>query len=649
MDLDIRQIVDGLPGLVLTAFADGRAEFLNQRWCQYTGICLDQAIGFGWHSAVHPDDLTPVLEHWRLVLASGQQGEVAARLRRQDGQYSRALFSTAPAADQSGRVVSWCDISVGLEARPRVADATGAHEDISASEHELRRAHRYLAEAQRLSRTGSFTADVVVDDHIWSEELYRIFEFEPGTKISVQTVRAALHPDDLPSFDADFGRSAREGTDFDQVFRIVTSSGKVKYLHAAAHILEMVEGRPVFIGAIQDVTDNKIAEESLTASEAELRRAHAHFTVAQRLSATGSFVSDLMADEHTWSEELYRICEFEPGTKVTVQKLRDILHRDDLETYDAVIERSMSGQDVDFEFRIITPRGAVKYLRAAARISKHIEGRPVLMGAVQDVTERKVAEDALNGARAELTHVARVMALSAVTASIAHEVNQPLSGIITNASTCLRMLDASPPNVDGARATAQRTLRDGNRAAEVVQRLRALFQRHQPTTDAVDLNDAAREVLALSSAELQRSRVILRTDFGENLPAVLADRVQLQQVILNLVLNAADAMRTIDDRPRDLLLTTTRESQKHVRLSVRDSGVGIDPQNVEKLFDAFYTTKSHGMGVGLSISRSIIESHEGRLWATANDEPGATFSFLIPCATQPHCQSAGQPHLPSHP
>jgi signal transduction histidine kinase len=223
------------------------------------------------------------------------------------------------------------------------------------------------------------------------------------------------------------------------------------------------------------------------------------------------------------------------------------------------------------------------------------------------------------------------MTLGALTASIAHEVNQPLAGIITNASTCLRMLAADPPNLDGARATAQRTLRDGNRASEVIERLRTLFARKEPKTEPVDLNDAAREVLALSSSELQRHRVILQTDFTQGLPLVNGDRIQLQQVILNLTLNATDAMKEIDDRPRALLIATAHEDAARVRLSVRDSGVGIDPQSIEKLFAAFYTTKTHGMGIGLAISRSIIESHNGRLWASANDGPGATFSFSIPC------------------
>jgi signal transduction histidine kinase len=264
-----------------------------------------------------------------------------------------------------------------------------------------------------------------------------------------------------------------------------------------------------------------------------------------------------------------------------------------------------------------------------------IEGRPVFIGAIQDVTENKVAEEALNKARAELAHMARVTTLSALTASIAHEVNQPLSGIITNASTCLRMLAADPPNLDGARATVQRTIRDGNRASEVIQRLRALFARKPPRMQPVDLNDAAREVLVLSSSELHSSRVILQTDFDDDLPPVTGDRVQIQQVILNLILNATEAMREVDDRSRNLLVATARDDVNRVRLSVRDCGVGVDPQTLEKLFEAFYTTKAQGMGIGLSISRSIIENHGGRLWASTHDGPGATFSFSIPCTSEP--------------
>jgi signal transduction histidine kinase len=224
-----------------------------------------------------------------------------------------------------------------------------------------------------------------------------------------------------------------------------------------------------------------------------------------------------------------------------------------------------------------------------------------------------------------------VTTLSALTASIAHEVNQPLAGIITNASTCLRMLDAATPDIDGARETARRTIRDGNRAADVIARLRALFSKREFTLEPLDLNEATREVIALSRNDLLRNRIILQSELANDLPIITGDRVQLQQVILNLLRNASDAMVDVHDRERHLRIKTEREDRDRVRLTVRDAGVGVSAQSMGSLFDPFYTTKSGGMGIGLFVSRSIVERHHGRLWAEPNDGPGATFSFSIPC------------------
>ena len=384
-----------------------------------------------------------------------------------------------------------------------------------------------------------------------------------------------------------------------------------------------------------DIEDRKRAE-------AQVEQAYLRLAEAQRLSKTGSFITDLLADDHDWSEEAFRIFEFDPSTKVTVQMIRDIVHPEDLPTFDAVIARGMTGTDVDFVFRIVTPRGAVKHVRGMARVMTQIGGHPLFIGALQDVTESKVAEEALDRARSELAHVARVTTLNALTASIAHEINQPLSGIITNASTCLRMLNGDPPNVDGARETVRRTIRDGNRASDVITRLRALFSKKEFTLEPLDLNEATREVIALSLSDLQRNRVVLRSELAEDLPPVIGDRVQLQQVTLNLLRNASDAMVGVDDRPRQLLIRTQREGDDRVRLSVQDAGIGVNPQDLEKLFEAFYTTKSGGMGIGLSVSRSIIERHHGRLWAEPNDGPGATFSFSIPCGPESSTGTAPQ-------
>jgi signal transduction histidine kinase len=266
-----------------------------------------------------------------------------------------------------------------------------------------------------------------------------------------------------------------------------------------------------------------------------------------------------------------------------------------------------------------------------ARVVVQNADRALFIGAIQDITESKVAEAALDKARSELARVARVTTLNALTASIAHEINQPLASLITNASICLRRLNADPPNIDGARETVTRTIRDGNRTSDVITRLRALFSKKEFTPETLDLNEVTREVVALSLGDLQRNQVILRSELADDLPRVTGDRVQLQQVILNLVRNASDAMGSVEDRTRQLLIRTQRDGGDRVGLSVQDAGCGVNPQDFEKLFEAFYTTKSGGMGIGLSVSRSIIEKHQGRLWAEPNDGPGTTFSFSIPC------------------
>jgi PAS domain S-box-containing protein len=385
------------------------------------------------------------------------------------------------------------------------------------------------------------------------------------------------------------------------------------------------DGHKTFTGFLRDISNRKQAEQAL-------RRSEAFLAEAQHLSHTGSFSWRVATDEITWSEQLYRIYELESSVPVTLELIRTRVHPEDLTLYEQMVEEARNGgNDFEWQYRLLMPDHSIKYMHALAQATRDQDGQLEYIAAVQDVTARRLAEEARDKARSELAHVARMMSLGSLTASIAHELNQPLSGIVTNASTCMRMLAADPPNVDGARETARRTIRDGNRASEMITRLRALFAKKSATTQAMDLNEATREVIALSLSELQKNRVILRPELAHDLPLVTGDRVQLQQVILNLLRNASDAMSTIDDRPRDLLIRTEPDDNDRVRLSVRDVGIGFEPQAADKLFEAFYTTKNEGMGVGLSVSRSIIEHHHGRLWALANNGPGVTFSFSIPC------------------
>lgn len=378
----------------------------------------------------------------------------------------------------------------------------------------------------------------------------------------------------------------------------------------------------------KEIGERKKIEDRLRESEESLAQ-------AQSLSRTGSFSWKVATDEIAWSEQLYRIFDFEPGTPLTIERINSRVHPDDLAAMVERVARAReSGGAFEYEHRLLMPDGSVKYLMAIAQGNPSDEGKLGYMGAVQDVTQRRLSAEALAKARSELANVARVTSLGVLTASIAHEVNQPLSGIITNASTCLRMLSADPPNVDGACETARRTIRDGHRASDVITRLRTLYSKREPALESMDLNEAVREVMALSWTEIQRKGVTLRQEFADDLPPAIGDRIQLQQVVLNLLRNAADAMSAIDDRPRELFIKTEWQDGNQVRVSVKDSGVGFTPQAVDKIFEAFYTTKTDGMGIGLSVSRSIIEAHRGRLWATRNDGPGATFSFTIPCGTK---------------
>jgi signal transduction histidine kinase len=423
------------------------------------------------------------------------------------------------------------------------------------------------------------------------------------------------------------------------------------WLHEVSPILSLT-GEPIGIFAVYQRESNpdvvrchsliprfthvaSAAIERMRSDEA-LKRSAALLERTQQLSSTCCFSWRVGTDEISGSRELCQLFELDAAdVPVTFELIGARIHSEDLSSFHEMIERAKSGvSEFECEHRLRLPDNSVKYLRVVAHRTRDQEGQMEYIGAVQDVTHRRHTEEALAKLRAELARAARVTSLGVLTAAIAHEVNQPLAGIVTNASTCRRMLAVDPPDVEGARETARRTIRDAERASEIVKRLRSLFCKKGATSESLDLNEATREVITLSLSELERNKVIVRTELAAELPAVQGDRVQLQQVILNLFLNASDSMSSVDDRPRQLLIRTERDKKDCVQLSVRDTGVGFEPRGVDRLFDAFYTTKSSGMGIGLSVSRSIIESHKGRLWATPNDGPGATFSFSIPCGAQ---------------
>jgi PAS domain S-box-containing protein len=404
----------------------------------------------------------------------------------------------------------------------------------------------------------------------------------------------------------------------------VRKDGSALWVRENAKAVRRLDDQLIVLIACEDITERKHAENALRQSEMYLAE-------AQRLSRTGSFGWRVASDEIVWSEETFRIFGFERAPIVKHDTVMQRVHPDDRARVQRTIDRaSRDGKDFQHGYRLLMPDSSVKHVHATARAMTDASGGIEFVGAVTDVTARKRAETELHEAQANLAHVARVTALGELAGSIAHEVNQPLAAIVTNAAACLRWLDREPANLNEARGTVQSIVKDGNRAGEVILRIRALVNKTVGEKEPLYINDVINETIGLVQHELFIHRVALRLELAPALPPVLADRVQLQQVVLNLVINGIEAMQPVMDRPRELVIRTCQDEPDHVLVMVRDSGVGVAAENADRLFDAFFTTKSSGMGMGLSICRSIVEAHGGRLSASDNIGRGATFQFTLP-------------------
>jgi len=657
----LRSIIDAIPGFVWSTAPDGSVDFLNQRWSEYTGMPLEEARDFGWTSAVHPDDAAALAAYWQALLEAGLPGEYEARLRRHDGVYRWFLIRAVPQRDETGRLVRWYGANTDIEDRKQAELLLAGEKRLLGLMAGGALLAPILDEACRLIES-------VLDGALCGVMLVDARRSHPARAGDASLYLQAGAAPTLPAavLETVVGRVADANAN---PIALAATRGRVVISADLAHeqrwqlwrAIALAQGIraswSIPVGASSGMAAGVLsilfrqaktpepAHEALIARfahlvniaiecarwEAALRQSEAFLAKAQRLSLTGTFSWRVEEDEIAWSEEIYRIVEVDPAASPTFDLLYTRIHPEDIPAFSEVFKRQrVEGRDFEHEHRLLMPDGRVKHVHLVAHANRDEDGGLEYIAAVQDITQRRLSEEALGKVRSELSHVARVATLGALTASIAHEVNQPLAGIITNASTCLRMLAADPPNVEGARETARRTIRDGNRASEVIRRLRALFAKKATSAERVDLNEAAREVTAMLLGELQRHSVILQPEFAEALPPVRGDRVQLQQVIVNLMLNAADAMQAVTDRPRQLRLSTHEDEDGRVCLAVRDNGAGLEGEDTERLFQAFYTTKSSGMGIGLSVSRSIIESHGGELWAAPNDGPGACFCFAVP-------------------
>jgi signal transduction histidine kinase len=393
----------------------------------------------------------------------------------------------------------------------------------------------------------------------------------------------------------------------------------------------------------EDITTRKQA--SITErkrSEEELRRSEAFLAEAQRLSLTGSFSWRVVTDEITWSEQLYRIFELDPP--LTFARIRTRVHPDDVSSFDRVINEARSGgSDFEWQYRLLMPDNSIKYVHSVAHATRGQDDQLEYIAAVQDVTERRLSEDALEKARSELAHVARVTSLGVLSASIAHEVNQPLAAITTGGEAALRWLDRPNPDVEKVRELLKRVVSDARRASEIIDRIRSMATRRAPKQTLLSLDDIIEEAILFLRHELQSKSTAVSLSFARALPQVVGDRTQLQQVVINLAMNAVQAMAQSEIVRRSILIRTSRSNPETVCCAVEDSGPGIDPTHIPRLFDSFFTTKDTGMGMGLPISQSIIEAHGGCIRAdNVSVLGGARFSFELPCHS-----SAGTAHGPS--
>src|SRR6266850_6486482 len=610
-ELNFNLIVDSIPLPVAVTSPTGEVEALNQPTLEYFGRTFEELKGWKGSDVVHPDDLQRTVATQIEALQTGGAYNVESRHRRADGTYRWFNVLGLPLRDARGHILRWFILQIDIDDRKRAEEG-------------LRSVERNLDQIINTIPTHIYVLNTEGSVQYVNQAVMHY------TGLSLEDVRQedyrdrVIHPEDFERVRAGRAASLRRGAPFSTEQRVLGNDGQYRWFLVRYKPLLDQQGRIVrwYVAAF-DIEDRKRAVDQL-----QLLANILHSIPAAVWSVTPDGTPDIV--NQGWYDYTGHTPEYVHSHP---EALMATMHPDDGEAAGKIYwDGIRSGKGFTMEARFLRARDQTYrwHLNRAVALRDPACNVIRFVGTSTDIEDLKAAQEELYDARAALAHVSRVMTMGELTASIAHEINQPLSGIVTNANTCLRMLATDQPNVEGARETARRTIRDADRAAAVITHLRALFAKKETTAEPVDLTEVTEEVIVLCISDLQRKGTLLRPEFAGDLPAVIGDRIQLQQVILNLLTNAADAMLAVDDRPRELSIKTELDTDGLVRLTVRDSGVGFDSRDADKLFTAFFSTKPQGMGIGLSVSRSIIESHHGRIWAAKNDGPGATFAFAIP-------------------
>jgi signal transduction histidine kinase/PAS domain-containing protein len=672
----LRLVVDTTPAMLNSCRPDGYLDYVNKGWLDYLGLSLETALdradvmkmsvpsetdmhGGEWQPIIHPEDLPGFADQWKSLLVSGKTADYEARVRRFDGVYRWHLFRAVPACDQTGKPIKWYASAFDIE-------------DLKRAEEELRQSKSYLAEAQRLTHTGSWVWTVPGRTSLYlSDEWYRIYGFDPEKGVPGWEERLQrIHPEDRARRKRQIGEAVANKAEFELDYRILLPGGNCKYIHTVGHPVLNAAGDLVrFVGSSTDVTERKRAEMLLAGEKRLLEMIARRDSRAAVLDALCRLVEELA------SGSLCSILLLDPNTKSLLHGAAPSLPKNYIDAIDGsaigpsagscgtaayrgeqVIVSDIAADPLWADYRdLALPHGlracwSMPILSAERRVlatfatyyrephmptaqEHHVIERVTHLASI--AIEGEHAEEALRQAHADLARTSRVTAMGELTASLAHEVNQPIAAAITDANTCLRWLTRHPPDMEEARAAASRVVKDATRAADIISRIRQQFKKSAPEPELVDVNEVVAEILALLRGEAARYSISVRTELAGNLPQVMGDRVQLQQVMMNLIMNSIDAMKCVD-QTRELAIQSQRAENEQLLVTVTDTGVGLPPQKADQIFNAFFTTKAHGTGMGLRISRSIVESHGGRLWAAPHSSLGARF-FL----TLPSCSDSG--------